>query len=291
MATLNYNHLRYFRAVARTGHLGRTAQALNVSQSALSTQIKTLEDRIGQALFDRTGRTLTLTEAGRIALDYADRIFSAGDELVATLERRRNMAQPLKVGALSTLSRNFQLQFLRPLFASQSARIDLRSGSMAALMADLEIQALDVVLTTEVPPGGAAGRFAARKIAEQSVGLHGRPDFLTGDTLADLLRTAPLILPTDAVIRTQVEDLLHRLGVTATIAASVDDMAMVRLLAREGLGLAVTPAVVLADEIAYGLVATAPFDLGVVEPFFAVTLPRTYPHPALQGLLADIEEA
>ena len=71
---LNYHHLRYFREVAIEGNLGRAAERLNVAQSALSVQIRQLEERLGFTLFDRVARSLVLTEAGRIALDHADRI-------------------------------------------------------------------------------------------------------------------------------------------------------------------------------------------------------------------------
>src|SRR6056297_2158628 len=111
---LNYHHLRYFREVAHEGHLTRAEERLNLSQSALSTQIKQLEARLGHDLFARVGRTLELTEADRIALDHADRIFGTGAELMATLERSGKVRAPLRVGALSTLSRNFQMAFLRP---------------------------------------------------------------------------------------------------------------------------------------------------------------------------------
>ena len=83
---LNYHHLRYFWAVAHDGNLTRTAQRLNLSQSALSVQIKALEERLGHSLFERRGRQLFLTEAGRVALDHADSIFATGQELLATLE-------------------------------------------------------------------------------------------------------------------------------------------------------------------------------------------------------------
>ena len=86
---LNYHHLRYFREVAREGHLGRAAARLNVSQSALSIQIKHLEDRLGHPFFDRVGRRLVLTEAGRIALDHADRIFGTADDDPANTPRFR----------------------------------------------------------------------------------------------------------------------------------------------------------------------------------------------------------
>ena len=279
---LNYHHLRYFREVAQEGHLGQAAARLNVAQSALSLQIKQLEERLGHALFDRVGRKLVLTEAGRIALDHADRIFNAGDELLASLHSASAAQSPLRVGALSTLSRNFQLRFVRPLMAKGTHAVTLKSGNMRALLSDLEALTLDVVLTTEVPQ---APGFAAQQIASQPVGLHGRPDLMTHASLTELLRHAPLILPSESVIRAGFDNLVARLGVEPKVAAHVDDMAMVRLLAREGFGLAVAPAVVVADEVKSGHLATAPFDLGIEEPFFAVTLPRKFPHPALGALL------
>ena len=93
MPDLNYHHLRYFRAVAHDGNLTRTAERLNLSQSALSVQIRQLEERLGHALFERRGRQLHLTEAGRIALDHADAIFSAGEELIATLRQTEAMPE------------------------------------------------------------------------------------------------------------------------------------------------------------------------------------------------------
>ena len=115
MTEMNYNHLRYFWEVAHDGNLTRTAARLNLSQSAVSVQIRKLEDRLGQRVFERRNRQLHLTEAGRITLDYADTIFGAGQELIATLRRTGNARQVLRVGALATLSRNFQIEFLRPL--------------------------------------------------------------------------------------------------------------------------------------------------------------------------------
>ena len=282
---LNYHHLRYFREVAVEGHLGRAAERLNVAQSALSGQIRQLEDSLGFALFERVARTLVLTEAGRIALDHADRILGAGDDLLATLRHSSSVKPPLRIGALSTLSRNFQLQFLRPLFLDDRSSFWLKSGNTEMLLDELETLALDVVLTTQVPDRGSESHFAAQRIAEQAVRVHGTPEHLDYATLAELFENEPVILPTESVNRTGFENLTANLGVQPRIVASVDDMAMVRLLAREGVGVAIAPSVVVADEIASGVLATAPFDLGISEPFFAVTLPRKFPHPALADLL------
>src|SRR6056297_1671707 len=137
MSDLNYHHLRYFWAVAHDGNLTRTAERLNLSQSALSVQIKQLEDRLGHPLFERRGRQLHLTEAGRITLDHADTIFATGQELVATLEESGRTRRAVRIGALATLSRNFQLQFLRPLLTRPDVEIILRSGSATELLEGL----------------------------------------------------------------------------------------------------------------------------------------------------------
>ena len=287
MDTLNYHHLRYFREVAHDGNLTRTAQRLNLSQSALSMQIKTLEERLGHALFDRIDRSLVLTEVGRIALDHADRIFSIGAELLATLNQTGQQDTPLRVGALSTLSRNFQLQFLGPLLRQGDTEITLKSGDAGTLFADLTALALDIVLTTDPPHGALADGLTARRIAEQPVALHGHPARLRYNTLRDLLTHEPLIIPSGGSIRSDFDSLLEQLDVTPRIIADVDDMAMIRLLARADMGLALAPAVVLADEIAQGMLVTAPFDLPLSERFYAVTPPRNFPHRALAALLGN----
>lgn len=285
MDRLNYHHLRYFHAVAHEGHLTRAAEKLNVSQSALSMQIRALEERLGHALFQRDGRKLVLTEAGRIALDHADRIFQGGAELLAALGSADAVQRPLKVGAVSTLSRNFQLRFLRPVLADPTCTLDLVSGSAKVLLADLRALALDVVLSTEPPHVGAAGDLVAHRIAEQPVGLYGVPQRMQAATLADLLSAQPIILPTESSLRHGFDSLAIRLGVTPQIVAEVDDMAMIRLLAREGVGLAVTPGVVVADEVRQGILLAAPFNLDIVETFFAITATRGFPHRLLPQLL------
>jgi LysR family transcriptional regulator, transcriptional activator of nhaA len=285
MPDLNYHHLRYFRAVAHEGNLTRAAERLNLSQSALSIQIKQLEDRLGHPLFLRAGRRLTLTEAGRIALDHADRIFGAGEELIATLRQTGEARQTLRIGAQSTLSRNFQLAFLRPALATVGTEIILRSGSNPVLLEALSDLALDVVLTNEPPHRDDGQDLITHRIAEQPIGLYGTPARMRHATLAEMLAAEPVILPSESTIRSGFDSLVARLGVTARIIAEVDDMAMVRLLARENVGLAIAPAVVLTDEIRAGMLQAAPFALDIIEGFYAVTARRNFPHPLLRRLL------
>jgi LysR family transcriptional regulator, transcriptional activator of nhaA len=142
VAELNYHHLRYFWAVAHEGNLTRAAERLHVSQSAVSVQIQKLQQQLGHELFERRGRKLVLTEAGSIALDYADTMFELGDELVGTLGESGVTRRVLRVGALATLSRNFQLRFLQPLLNRDDVELVLRSGSLGDLLRSLETHQL-----------------------------------------------------------------------------------------------------------------------------------------------------
>jgi len=287
MAELNFHHLRYFWDVAHDGNLTRAAERLHLSQSAVSVQIRKLEEQLGQPLFERRGRQLHLTEAGRIALDHADAIFAAGSELVGTLQQRSTTRQAIRVGALATLSRNFQIGFLRPILGRADVEVILRSGVPADLLRALETLNLDVVLINQPPLQDAVTRFVSHRLAEQPVSLVGIPALVGQDVdLAQLLDTQPVILPTaDTGVRLGFDALVSRLGLHPRIAAEVDDMAMMRLLAREGVGLAVLPPIVVQDELTSGRLIEADRLPGISETFYAVTMKRRFPNPLLAELL------
>ncbi|MCZ8103866.1 MAG: LysR family transcriptional regulator, partial [Burkholderiales bacterium] len=197
MQRLNYHHLHYFWAVAKDGNLTRAATRLHVSQSALSVQIRQLEEQLGQALFERRGRTLQLTEAGRLAMSYAESIFAAGGEMVALLrEGRRENRQVLRIGAVSTLSRNFQENFVRPLLEREDVELVLQSGALADLLGRLRVHTLDVILSNRRVHGTSDDPWRCRRIARQPVSLVGRPRpkrraFRFPEELAEV----PLLLP------------------------------------------------------------------------------------------------
>ncbi len=289
MARLNYHHLHYFWAVAKEGHLTRAAQKLHVSQSALSAQIRQLEEQLGQPLFDRRGRTLALTEAGRLALGYAESIFAAGTELVALLrEGQRHERQVLRIGAVATLSRNFQENFLAPLLPRDDVSLVLQSAGLAELLARLRTHQLDLILTNRRVAESADEPWRCRRIARQPVSLVGRPRrrrraFRWPDDLAEL----PLVLPgRDSDIRTGFDLLCEQAGLRPTVRAEADDMALLRLLARDAGGAALLPSVVVQDELRAGTLVEYAVVPDLHEEFWAVTVPRHYAPPLLRTLLA-----
>ncbi|MEM7676574.1 MAG: LysR family transcriptional regulator [Myxococcota bacterium] len=289
MAGLNYAHLRYFWTVARESNLTRAARKLHVSQSAVSVQLKKLEDELGQRLFDRKGRGLELNRAGRVALDYAESIFELGEELVEVLEHEARAArQSLKVGVLATLSRNFQIGFLGPLFDREEVVVTVRSGAVDDLIPRLIAHELDVILSNSVPARAEGDTWVAHTIAQQAIGLIGRPPVRKGRSVKELLTEEPLVVPTvESAIRTAFDALCERVGVSPRIHAEIDDMAMLRLVTIRHRGLAVIPPIVVRDEIRSGVLIEHQQLPGIVEPFMAITVPRHMKNPLVAELLGE----
>lgn len=289
MPSLNYNHLRYFRAVAHEGSLTRAAATLNLSQSALSVQIQRLEAQLGHPLFDRIGKRMMLNEAGRIALDYADTIFAAGHALLATLAGRPVLDQQvLRVGALPTLSRNFQLAFVQPLVGRTDVELVLRSGTMRELLALLEAHEIDVVLAGSPARSEARTALISHRVAAQAVSLVGPPCQARADfRFPESLRDQPLVLPSrDSEVRLAFDRLLAGTGVRPIILAEVDDMAMLRLLARESAALTLVAPIVVRDELQTGSLIEVHRLPTITEDYYAIVQDRRFPNPLLADLLA-----
>ncbi|NDB26142.1 MAG: LysR family transcriptional regulator [Gammaproteobacteria bacterium] len=288
MAALNYHHLRYFWVIAHERSLTKAAARLHVSASALSIQLRQLEERLGQALFERKNRRIELTEGGRIALEYADAIFRSGEELVSTLKgSARKGRAVLRVGAVATLSRNFQIGWLRPLLGRDDVELVLRSGTLNELLVQLAAHSLDVVLTNASVPRDAKAPWRVFKIGEQEATLVGRPSRKHKKfRFPDDLRQTPIVLPgPESSLRESFDTLMEQAGIRPLIAAEVDDMAMLRLVARESKGVALVPPVVVKDELERGTLVQRARVTGLKETFYAVTASRRFGNPLLKTLL------
>jgi LysR family transcriptional activator of nhaA len=289
MAFLNYHHLRYFRIIAHELSLARAAEKLNLSAPALSIQLRQLEESLGHKLFDRERGGLVLTEAGRLALDYADTIGRAGEELMDVMQQRPRGGgrQMLRVGAMATLSRNFQLEFLRPVLHRPQVEVIIRSGPLRELRMALQAHEVDVVLSNQPVRRDAETPWHSHLLAEQPVSLVGVPAWKKRRLkFPQEFGDVPVILPSmESNTRAGFDRLVTAAGVRPRVMAEVDDMAMLRLLAREGEGLALVPPVVVQDEIESGVLVVTHRVPQIRETFYAITPSRRFPNPLVGELV------
>ena len=288
MKNLNFRHLLYFWQVAKVGHLTRAASQLRVSQSALSAQIRQLERYLGRPLFDRTGRSLVLTEFGTTVLDYADGIFGLGQELMASVRGGGGQrVQQLRVGAVATLSRNFLENLIRPMLNRPTVRLSLASGSLEELLSRLQVHNLDVVFSNRPVVADVGKPWRCVRIDRQSVCLVGppRPRRSRFNFPADAAGARFVIPGPSSDIRSQFDVWCEKHALRVEIAAEVDDMAMLRLLARDSGAITVLPEVVVQDELRDGRLQRYCAVPGVFENFYAITAVRRIPSPIVQSML------
>lgn len=286
---LNFHHLFYFWRVAKTGHLTRVAHELHVSQSALSNQIRQLEDSLGEALFERTGRRLVLTDTGQLALSYAENIFGLGQELLGRLQGRGEGMVRLRVGSVATLSRNYQENWIRPLLADPTVTLSLESGMLDDLLRRLQQHQLDVVLANDAVPTDPDRPLHCRFLGSQAISLVGPKTSWSGRTLRipEDLGGLDIALPGPRhALRGQFDALCVAAGVTPRLRAEVDDMAMLRLVARDSGWLTVLPEVVVQDELRAGVLVTVGRSTLLQENFYAITTLHRHRMERLEQLLA-----
>ncbi|MBB3212569.1 LysR family transcriptional activator of nhaA [Herbaspirillum sp. Sphag1AN] len=289
LSRLNFHHLHYFWCVAKEGHLSRVAQRLHVSQSALSAQIRQLEERLGEALFEREGRSLKLTDTGHLVLEYAEGIFDLSAELLERLNGRRQGTTRLRIGSVATLSRNYQENWLKPLLTDPELSLTLESGLLNGLLDRLLHHQLDVVLANEAVPVNPDHPLHCRLLASQSLSLVGRAQRWQGQQLRipEDLHGMEMALPGPRhVVRSQFDALCNAAGVVPQVRAEVDDMAMLRLLARDSGWLALLPEVVVQDELQNGLLVMVGVATELKEHFYAITAPHRYRPAVLDQLIA-----
>jgi len=270
---LNFHHLFYFWRVAKLGHLTRAAIELHTSQSAVSTQIKQLEERIGETLFLREGRRLALTDTGQLVFAYAEDIFGLGQELLGRLQGSASGTTRIRVGSVGTLSRNYQENWIRPLMADPTVVLTLESGLLEGLIERLVQHQLDVVLANETVPADPDRPLHCRFLGSQDICLVGP---------AKRWKSVTLNIPD----RSQFDALCASANVAPRLRAEVDDMAMLRLIARDSGWLTVLPEVVVQDELRTGALVKVGHSSVLQERFYAITAPHRHRSELLESLMA-----
>ena len=288
MEWLNYHHLYYFWVVAHEGSIAAASERLRLAKATLSAQIHLLEETLGQALYERRGRRLVLTEAGGIARRHADEIFASGRRLVDEVRGRGRQIR-LIVGVTDALPKPIVRRLLDPaLRIDPPARLICREDRpVTEFVAELASHIVDVVLSDTPPPPATRGGAHAHLLGECGTTL-----FVARRTVSALRRgfpgsvaAAPWLLPgTGSALRLGIERWWAELGITPHVVGEFDDAALLNTFGQDGAGIFAGPTVI-ADDICRR------YDVGVVgelpelrQRFYAITHQRRLAHPAVQAI-------
>ena len=295
-AHLNYHHLRLFAEVARTGSLRAAAAKLHLSQPTISSQIKALEESLGESLFDRSGRGFRLTPSGRLVMERAVEIFSLGQDMVQALQGQDNK-RPLRlnVGITDTLPKLIAWRLIRPaLKAFPQLQLSCVEGHAQDLLGSMAAGRLDVLLSDEAAPASFHVKAYNRALGESQVVFCAVPALAKKHSrnFPTSLAGAPLLLPASRTAwRHQIDGWLESNDISPHIVAEFDDAALMKTAAADGLGIIPVAATVLNEATQrYGLLPIGrPVRCGFSS--FLITLERTTPHPAVTVMAAASKDA
>lgn len=294
---MNFKHLFYFWKVATAGGVLRAAEQLHTTPQTLSGQIKLLEERLGKPLFRKAGRQLALTEAGKMALGYAEEIFSLGNELQDLLANETAEGLPLefRVGVVDALPNAISQRLLAPVLALDTpVRLICREWRIDRLLSELAVHRLDLVLTdSPIPPGYSIKAFSHRLGSSPMA-------FFAAPALAANCRNKPfpqclhgqpmLLLSEDSGVRKQCEQLARALQIRPRIVAEFDDSGLMKAFGREGGGIFMAPSVLSAEICAqFGVEEIGRTD-EIEQVYYAITIQKRITHPCTEAIARTARE-
>lgn len=289
MDWLNYHHLLYFWTAARAGSIAAACAELRLAQPTISAQIHALERAFGVKLFQKSGRGLTLTEAGRAAYRYADDIFALGRELRESMAGRPVASVPrLTVGVADVLPKLVAYRLLWPaLMVPEAVRLECVEASPTQLLTRLSLNELDLVLSDAPIDPHVKVRAFNHLLGESPVVVFGTSSLAARHRrgFPQSLDGAPFVLPTrGTILRRSLDRWFEQQRVRPAIVGEFEDSALLKVFGQAGMGLFVAPSVVAED-------VQERYDVKVVgrlpdvrESYYAISAERTLRHPAVAAI-------
>ena len=292
MRHLNYSHLHYFWTVAREGSIVRASHSLHLTPQTISGQLKLLDEAVGQALFNRVGRRLVLSDMGKVVFEYADEIFAVGAEL-ASVVRGNHASGPksLAVGIVNSMPKLIAERIIAPaLTAEEPIRVRCHEASLEQLLSELAVHKLDLVLSDQPVPDGLNLKAYNHRLGASGLSffVQRRQARRYRGRFPDSLSEAPMLLPSpNSALRRRLADWFENRQLSPRIVGEFDDSALLKAFGEAGAGVFAGPSVI-EDEICrmYRTSVIGQTD-EIRERFYAISPERRLKHTAVV-LVTDI---
>ncbi len=286
---INYHHLFYFKTIAEEGTVSRAAEKLRIGQPTLSAQLKQFEDTIGVQLFERQHKKLTLTEQGKVALDYSKNIFKMGSEMYEVLHDRLKPLRPsLHIGSLDSVPKQIVLQLVKHAFKISPCQITMSEGNSDQLLRELSTHRMDVMISNFLPTGPDSKGLFPKAITKKNVAFYGHPKFKSlRKGFPQSLSGQPMILPTyDSKIRYDLDHWAKVHEIELNVIAEGQDISTKKLMAIDGLGLIPTATHTVTRQVLSGELLEIGQLQGVHEELFLITAQRKMTNPIAAKLMS-----
>jgi DNA-binding transcriptional LysR family regulator len=262
---LEFRQIRYALSVAKQRSFTKAATRLNISQSAVSEQVKLLEDEVGFPLFRRTPRGIEVTERGRTFLYEAERV--VGDVLSLSDTARRLKGAPsetLTIGMGSGMAQIFMPRLFRDLAtALPGVRLEILTAPTRNIFNDLHEERIDAGLAIESDPDRMPAGLVFERLVEAELVLithakhalaRARPPVDVGRLVAEPIIMSELSVGYGQIVLSLFADL----GIRPNILAIADNIETMKVIVQSGRGIAIVPRACVDNEVALGVLKALP---------------------------------
>ncbi len=289
---MNFKHLRYFWQVAKSGSIARASEQMHLTPQTLSGQIGLLEEDLGMALFHKSGRNLELTDAGRLALGYAEDIFTLGEELQESLRNYSAGGRPVefRVGVADAVPKTIAHMLIEPATRlPEPVRILCREEKLTSLLAQLAAHRLDLVIADAPIPPSVSVRAYNHRLGQSEVSFFATPKLLglLKGKFPACLDGAPMLFPGDgAAVRSRLDRWCEENQIDPRVTGEFDDSALMKTFGKRGAGVFIGPTVLETEIKAQYGVKVLGQTAQIWEEFFAISVERRVTHPCVVAITA-----
>ena len=287
---VNFKHLYYFWVAAKAGGIVRAGEQLHTTPQTLSEQIKLLEASLGQKLFRKSGRRIELTDEGRLALGYADRIFALGTEMESAMRQSHGGQKTLefRVGVADSMAKAVVYRLLEPaLSVGVTVRLICSVGKFPDLLAQLALNRLDLVIAEEPITSRVSVKAFNHPLGSTPMSFFCTPALKASlkGAFPKCLNDAPMLIQgPSASIRTKLEGWLARQHIYPRIVGEFDDLALLKTFGRQGRGVFMSASVLEEETVEqYGVEVIGRTD-EMQDHFYAISVERRITHPCVAAI-------
>lgn len=290
-AWINYHHLYCFFVIATEGSIARASKILSIGSSALSIQIKQLEQNLEIELFERSHRKLILNENGRLIFSYAKEIFRLGNEMIEVVQDKPTSGRVhLQVGALDTIPKHLTLQLVKAAMKSGKCSISIYEGRSDELLVQLREHKIDLVVTNAIPTAVPAS-YVHRRIAKLPLWVVGDRSFLNlRKNFPRSLHGQCFVMPTsDSSVRQEIDSFFKHHQIAPDIIAEAQDVMVQKLIALEGIGMTVVPEFAISDFLKNKRLYLIGRIKDAFEDLFLISASRRIENPVASKLMKEFK--
>jgi LysR family transcriptional activator of nhaA len=292
MTWLNYHHLYYFWVTANEGSISDASRKLRIGQPTISTQIRTLEESLNQNLFNRKSRGLHLTEAGKIVLDYANQIFTLGNELMEVIKDETfSKRAHVQIGALDGVPKSLIQSLIHSAQKITPCVITVVEGRGDYLFRELQAHRIDLVISNFSPTIGDSKQYFSRLLAKIPITVFSTKKFQhLKRKFPRSLQDQPFIMPSlHSQLRHDLNHFFEINMITVDVVIETQDTSIQKLLGNEGMGLIPLPDFAGRELVKEGKLIKVGSLQGVTEDFWLVSSPRKFSNPIAESLIKNFE--